>query len=194
VRGAGRSDLAAGHDLAEGPDVMRRRGRDLRPGCWPGWRRAGTQQGPSWRRPRPASAAAQQLPKACLERRRRVKFDFFQPRPSITPRYNDAVTYGELFLQNEYEMSCYNLDEADVAEQVRAVSCSIHIRPCRLFGIQCDGRAAALRCLALLFKALGGRHGDVTGAPAQQADQGAARRASRQGLLAVAGRAQGWAR
>ncbi|KIZ07293.1 glycyl-tRNA synthetase alpha chain [Monoraphidium neglectum] len=33
-------------------------------------------------------------------------------------KYNDAVTYGELFLQNEYEMSCYNLDEADVAEQV----------------------------------------------------------------------------
>jgi glycyl-tRNA synthetase len=32
-------------------------------------------------------------------------------------RYNDGVTYGELFLQNEYEMSCYNLDEADVAEQ-----------------------------------------------------------------------------
>lgn len=33
------------------------------------------------------------------------------------PRYSDEVTYGELFLQNEYEMSCYNLDEADVAEQ-----------------------------------------------------------------------------
>jgi glycyl-tRNA synthetase len=32
-------------------------------------------------------------------------------------RYSDEVTYGELFLQNEYEMSCYNLDEADVAEQ-----------------------------------------------------------------------------
>ncbi|GBF89751.1 hypothetical protein Rsub_02921 [Raphidocelis subcapitata] len=32
-------------------------------------------------------------------------------------RYNGAVTYGELFLQNEYEMSCYNLDEADVGEQ-----------------------------------------------------------------------------
>jgi hypothetical protein len=32
-------------------------------------------------------------------------------------RYSDVVTYGELFLQNEYEMSCYNLDEADVAEQ-----------------------------------------------------------------------------
>lgn len=29
------------------------------------------------------------------------------------------MTYGELFLQNEYEMSCYNLDEADVGEQVR---------------------------------------------------------------------------
>lgn len=27
------------------------------------------------------------------------------------------MTYGELFLQNEYEMSCYNLDEADVGEQ-----------------------------------------------------------------------------
>ncbi len=32
-------------------------------------------------------------------------------------RYNDSVTYGELFLQNEYEMSVFNLDEADVAEQ-----------------------------------------------------------------------------
>lgn len=32
-------------------------------------------------------------------------------------RYNDQVTYGELFLQNEYEMSCYNLDVADIADQ-----------------------------------------------------------------------------
>eukprot|EP00192_Tetraselmis_astigmatica_P002230 CAMPEP_0117679166 /NCGR_PEP_ID=MMETSP0804-20121206/17675_1 /TAXON_ID=1074897 /ORGANISM="Tetraselmis astigmatica, Strain CCMP880" /LENGTH=1066 /DNA_ID=CAMNT_0005488581 /DNA_START=94 /DNA_END=3295 /DNA_ORIENTATION=- len=32
-------------------------------------------------------------------------------------RYNDSVTYGEMFLQNEYEMSVYNLDEADVAGQ-----------------------------------------------------------------------------
>lgn len=32
-------------------------------------------------------------------------------------RYSNDVTYGELFLQNEYEMSCYNLDEADVADQ-----------------------------------------------------------------------------
>ena len=32
-------------------------------------------------------------------------------------RYGEGVTYGELFMQNEYEMSVYNLDEADVAEQ-----------------------------------------------------------------------------
>ena len=32
-------------------------------------------------------------------------------------RYNDAVSYGELFLQSEYEMSVYNLDKADVAGQ-----------------------------------------------------------------------------
>lgn len=32
-------------------------------------------------------------------------------------RYNDKVTYGELFLQNEYEMSVYNLDEATVEDQ-----------------------------------------------------------------------------
>ncbi len=35
-----------------------------------------------------------------------------------TPRrYAPGVTYGEMFLQNEYEMSCYNLDEADVEGQ-----------------------------------------------------------------------------
>jgi glycyl-tRNA synthetase len=40
------------------------------------------------------------------------------PVPAALPcRYSEDVTYGELFLQNEYEMSCYNLDEADVAEQ-----------------------------------------------------------------------------
>jgi len=32
-------------------------------------------------------------------------------------RYNDAVTYGELFMQNEIEQSRYNLDEANVADQ-----------------------------------------------------------------------------
>ena len=29
-------------------------------------------------------------------------------------RYSADVTYGELFLQNEYEMSVYNLDTASV--------------------------------------------------------------------------------
>ncbi|GAX84334.1 hypothetical protein CEUSTIGMA_g11756.t1 [Chlamydomonas eustigma] len=32
-------------------------------------------------------------------------------------RYNESLTYGELFLQNEVEMSSYNLDEADIEEQ-----------------------------------------------------------------------------
>ena len=31
--------------------------------------------------------------------------------------YNGVLTYGEMLLQNEYEMSCYNLDEADVGRQ-----------------------------------------------------------------------------
>ena len=35
-------------------------------------------------------------------------------------RYNDALTYGEMLLQNEYEMSMFNLKEADVpAHQTR---------------------------------------------------------------------------
>ncbi len=32
-------------------------------------------------------------------------------------RYTDNITYGEMFMQNEYEMGRYNLDEADVATQ-----------------------------------------------------------------------------
>ena len=32
-------------------------------------------------------------------------------------QYAPGITYGELFLQNEYEMSVYNLDEADVEDQ-----------------------------------------------------------------------------
>ena len=35
-------------------------------------------------------------------------------------RYNDKMTYGEMLLQNEYEMSVFNMDEADVpAHQLR---------------------------------------------------------------------------
>ena len=32
-------------------------------------------------------------------------------------QYTPSMTYGELFMQNEYEMSCYNLDEANVEGQ-----------------------------------------------------------------------------
>lgn len=38
-------------------------------------------------------------------------------RPPPPRRYADGVTYGELFLQGEYEMSVFNLDAADVEEQ-----------------------------------------------------------------------------
>ena len=32
-------------------------------------------------------------------------------------QYTPTMTYGELLLQNEYEMSCYNMDTADVQTQ-----------------------------------------------------------------------------
>ena len=32
-------------------------------------------------------------------------------------QYTPTMTYGELLLQNEYEMSCYNMDRADVQTQ-----------------------------------------------------------------------------
>ena len=32
-------------------------------------------------------------------------------------RYTDTISYGEMLLQSEYEMSCYNLDRADVDGQ-----------------------------------------------------------------------------
>jgi glycyl-tRNA synthetase alpha subunit len=32
-------------------------------------------------------------------------------------QYTPSLTYGELLLQNEYEMSCYNMDQAEVATQ-----------------------------------------------------------------------------
>ncbi|KAK9839286.1 hypothetical protein WJX81_005719 [Elliptochloris bilobata] len=32
-------------------------------------------------------------------------------------RFTAGLTYGEMLLQNEYEMSCYNMDRADVASQ-----------------------------------------------------------------------------
>ena len=48
---------------------------------------------------------------------------------SLAASYCEGVTYGELFLQNEYEMSCYNLDEADVADQrQRFALCEAEVR------------------------------------------------------------------
>ncbi len=32
-------------------------------------------------------------------------------------RYTDTITYGEMFMQNEYEMGRYNLDLADIETQ-----------------------------------------------------------------------------
>ncbi len=32
-------------------------------------------------------------------------------------RYTDTISYGEMLLQSEYEMSCFNLDSADVDGQ-----------------------------------------------------------------------------
>ena len=32
-------------------------------------------------------------------------------------QYTPSITYGELFMQNEYEMSCFNMDEANVEGQ-----------------------------------------------------------------------------
>ncbi len=34
-------------------------------------------------------------------------------------RYTDTITYGEMFMQNEYEMGRYNLDLADLETQRR---------------------------------------------------------------------------
>lgn len=59
-------------------------------------------------------------------------------------RYNDVVTYGECFLQNEQEMSKYNLEVADVANQRQRCA---HARGRR--GIA--GVCVALRCAALCF-------------------------------------------
>ena len=34
-------------------------------------------------------------------------------------QYSQNLTYGEIHMQNEYEISCYNLDRADVESQRR---------------------------------------------------------------------------
>ena len=51
-------------------------------------------------------------------------------------RYTDSIAYGEMFMQNEFEMGRYNLDIADVETQrkrfdlynaVCAVACTYRI-------------------------------------------------------------------
>ena len=47
-------------------------------------------------------------------------------------RYTDGITYGEMFLQNEYEMGRYNLEEADVATQRTRFELYEQVRPPRV--------------------------------------------------------------
>jgi len=44
-------------------------------------------------------------------------------------RYTAGLTYGEMLLQNEYEMSCYNLERADVASQRQLYALYEQARP-----------------------------------------------------------------
>lgn len=44
-------------------------------------------------------------------------------------QYAPGITYGELFMQNEYEMSVYNLDEADVEDQRARFALFEKVRP-----------------------------------------------------------------
>ena len=47
-------------------------------------------------------------------------------------RYTDSITYGEMFMQNEYEMGRYNLDEADVATQRVRFELYEQVHPCAM--------------------------------------------------------------
>jgi hypothetical protein len=44
-------------------------------------------------------------------------------------QYTPLLTYGEMLLQNEYEMSCYNLDAAHVASQQQLFELHQQARP-----------------------------------------------------------------
>jgi len=44
-------------------------------------------------------------------------------------RYTPSLSYGELLLQNEYEMSCYNMDQADVATQQQMFKLHEEVQP-----------------------------------------------------------------
>jgi len=64
-------------------------------------------------------AGSQTLPKVAVEITyglERIIMNLQNVKHFKDIRYTDALTYGELFMQNEYEMSCFNMDEADVEE------------------------------------------------------------------------------
>jgi glycyl-tRNA synthetase len=45
-------------------------------------------------------------------------------------RYSGALSYGEMLLQSEFEMSCYNLDAADVGAQRQLFQLHQQVPPC----------------------------------------------------------------
>ena len=63
-------------------------------------------------------------------------------------RYTAGLTYGEMLLQNEYEMSCYNLDHADVAAQRQLFTLFQQARPRSLLLAVCVGTSAVLSASA----------------------------------------------
>jgi glycyl-tRNA synthetase alpha subunit len=73
-------------------------------------------------------------------------------------KYSNSVTYGELFLQNEYEMSCYNLDEADVAEQ--RARFDLYEKEVRA-GLSESGTGAVDMCIKCRCMAFGGGGADM---------------------------------
>jgi hypothetical protein len=57
-------------------------------------------------------------------------------------QYNESVTYGELFLQNEYEMSVSQSGGASPC--VQALAClSARVPGIKTMQVQCDGRVCA---------------------------------------------------
>ena len=64
-------------------------------------------------------------------------------------RYSEGLTYGEMLLQNEYEMSCYNLDHADVAAQRQLFTLFQQARPRSTPWAVCACNGL-LRCLVAL--------------------------------------------
>jgi len=80
---------------------------------------------------RPPGAGPRQLPDTAHHRTDAP--DAARARQGVTHfrdiRYTAGLTYGEMLLQNEYEMSCYNLERADVASQRQLYALFEQARP-----------------------------------------------------------------